>query len=102
MSRWHTLGWFVLMLVLIFLLIWPSALTGTEDSRPISTDRGSFGLAGLNGWLATAQIRTHSQRLRFTELPPAIAESDGNLLIIHLPTTPVSYTHLTLPTNREV
>jgi len=39
MSRWHTLGWFSLTLLLIWWLVWPSSQTSNDISQPNTLDR---------------------------------------------------------------
>ena len=85
MSRWRTLGWFLFTLLLVWWLVWPSSQSPEAISRPNSEDRAGQGVAGFATWLQRSGIEVHSQRLRFSDMPEDIAQSTGNIAIVHLP-----------------
>lgn len=85
MSRWHTLGWFLLTLLLLWWLVWPSTQIVNELSRPNSEDVAGQGLGALDAWMRRSGIEVHSQRLRFSDMPDELESSTGNIAIVHIP-----------------
>lgn len=73
-------------LFLVVVLLTPPASQAPPVSRPLSTDRGDLGLAGLKHWLEHNRIETASLRRRYTalaELPGGTA--GANLLVTSVP-----------------
>lgn len=73
-------------LFLVVVLLTPPATQTLPVSKPLSTDRGDFGLMGLKRWLDHNGIETVSLRRRYTALTD-IAGADGgrSLLVTSLP-----------------
>ena len=87
-TRWQTLFWFAATLTVLVLLV-AQDTTSSADAYggPTTENRRSPGVAALHQWLTSGNIQVHSQRERFTQLPPQIAQSSGNVAIVHLPGT---------------
>jgi hypothetical protein len=73
-------------LFFLVVLLAPPVRHGEPVSKPLSTDRGDWGLMGLQRWLGHNDLETASLRRRYTDLT-AIDGLDerGNLLITSLP-----------------
>ncbi|MFK7915532.1 MAG: DUF4350 domain-containing protein [Pseudomonadales bacterium] len=87
-TRWQTFFWFSVTLVVLVLLV-ARETTSTDDAygRPTTENRRSPGIAALHQWLLSAEINTLSLRSRFTDLPAELAQTTGNIAIVHLPGT---------------
>lgn len=71
-------------LFIVVVLLMPPATHTLPASKPLSTDRGDFGLMGLKRWLEHNGIETVSLRRRYTALAD-IAGAGPSLLITSLP-----------------
>ena len=79
-------GGLVAFLLVVILLVPVHRDPSGQVSRPLSTDRGPAGLAGLKTWLDRGGIKTRALRRRYTTLASDFDLSPrGNLLIVSLP-----------------
>jgi hypothetical protein len=87
LNRISTISWLLLTLIVLFLLIGPSLISGKPLSRPTSEDQRTSGLAALAGWLRSADVPVVSIAQRLNEFEWGSVAPTGNIAILHLPGT---------------
>jgi len=93
-DRLLTIGGGLLAFALVVILLVPVQPDESgQVSRPLSTDRGRAGLAGLQRWLVQSGVETRPLGRRYSALASDFELSPrGNLLVVSLPQhTPASF-----------
>ena len=79
-------GGLLAFLLVVILLVPVQRDQSAQVSRPLTTDRGRAGLAGLKTWLDRGGVQTRMLRRRYTALASDLELNPrGNLLIVSLP-----------------
>ncbi len=86
-DRLLTIAGGLLAFALVVILLVPvESDESAQISRPLSSDRGRAGLAGLKRWLEMSGLNVELLKRRYTALVSSLElNSQGNLLIISLP-----------------